>query len=143
MKRIALAALALLAGGALLAACHHPHRPDPAQVEKRVTAHVEEVLDDLKATPEQRARVLAVKDRLLAEGKKLQGAHDQVFTELLAQWEGASFDIARVEALADGRIDDLRAFAHQAVKGAAEVHDVLTPEQRAQLARKIRRHHGG
>jgi Spy/CpxP family protein refolding chaperone len=139
---------ALLSAAALLTAtvalaglsgCHH-RRPDPESLDRRVTHHVEETLDDLKATPEQRQKVLAVKDRLLARGQALRGDHQAVVKEALSLWEASSFDRSRALALVDARIDALRAMAHEAVDAAGEVHDTLTPEQRAQLAARLRKH---
>ena len=140
--RLASVAAVLAAGVTLLGAagCGHHRRPDPARVEKMVTHRVEDALDDLKATPEQRQRILAVKDRLLASGRALHADHRTVAKEALGLWEAASFDRARALALVDARIDAMRAMAHQAVDGIAEVHDTLTPEQRAQVTKRLQRH---
>jgi Spy/CpxP family protein refolding chaperone len=141
LKALLSAAALLTASVALagLSGCHH-HRPDPAQLDRKVTHHVEEALDDLKATPQQRQQVLAVKDRLLARGQALRGDHRAVVQEALSLWEAPGFDRARALALVDARVDALRAMAHEAVDAAAEVHDTLTPAQRAQLATRLRRH---
>jgi protein CpxP len=139
--RFASFAAVLVAGVALLGAagCGH-HRHDPARMEKMVSSHLEDALDDLKATPEQRQKIVAVKDRLLASGQALRASHQAVATEALGLWEASSFDRNRALALVDARIDAIRALAHEAVDGIAQVHETLTPEQRAQVARKIRRH---
>jgi protein CpxP len=133
-------ALLLLSAGAA-AGCHRgsgAHR-DPAEVTKAVNEHVDEALDDLHATPAQREKVNAVKDRLLADGLKLRGDREALHGELLAAWKGETVDRARLHQLVDQRIDALRALAHEAVDGVADVHDVLTPEQRAQVAKKLER----
>jgi periplasmic protein CpxP/Spy len=133
---------ALLAAGVTVlgfTGCGH-HRPDPARMEKMVTHHVNDTLDELKATPEQRQKVLAVKDRMLASVKALRGDHQATAKEALALWEGSSFDRVRALALVDARIDAMRAMAHEAVDAAAEVHDTLTPGQRAQVAARVREH---
>jgi periplasmic protein CpxP/Spy len=133
---------ALLAVGVTVlgaAGCGH-HRPDPARMEKMVTHHVDDALDDLKATPEQRQKITAVKDRLLASARSLRADHRATAKEALGLWEASSFDRARALALVDARIDAMRAMAHEAVDAAAEVHSTLTPEQRAQVARRLHRH---
>jgi len=141
LKKTLTLAAALLGGVALLGAtgCSH-HRPDPARMEKMVNHRVEDALDDLKATPEQRQKITAVKDRLLAGGKAMRGDHRATVKEALGLWEAQSFDRARALALVDARLDAMRAMAHEAVDAAAEVHATLTPEQRAQVARRLRRH---
>jgi protein CpxP len=134
-------AFLLLAGVALggAAGCGH-HRHDPAHMEKMITHRVDDALDDLKATPEQRQAILAVKDRLVASARARHADHRAVTGEAIGLWEAASFDRARAHALVDARIDALRAMAHEAVDGVADVHATLTPEQRAQVTKKLRRH---
>jgi Spy/CpxP family protein refolding chaperone len=136
-------AVVLAAGLAIvgLEGCGH-HRPDPARAERMINHRVEDGLDDLKATPEQRQKVLAVKDHLLARWKALRGDHQATMQEALSLWEAPGFDRARALAMVDAHLDAMRTLAHEAVDAAAEVHDTLTPEQRAQLARRLRRHAG-
>ena len=133
---------AILAAGIAvlgLSGCGH-HRPDPARMEKMVSHQVEDALDDLKATPEQRQAITAVKDRLLTRGKALRADHRATVKEALGLWEASSFDKARALALVDARLDAMRTMAHEAVEATAEVHQTLTPEQRAQVTRRLRRH---
>jgi Spy/CpxP family protein refolding chaperone len=139
-KTLSLAAVLTLAVVALGATgCGH-HRPDPARVEKMVTHQVDDALDDLKATPEQRQKIVAVKDRLLASGRSMHADHRATAKEAFGLWDAPSFDRARALALVDARIDAMRAKAHEAVEAAAEVHATLTPEQRAQVSKKLHRH---
>ena len=139
--------LILAAGGLLLTAgfvagCHRGpggHPRDPAKVAAFVTERVNDELDDLDATPAQREKVVAVKDRLLAEATRLHADRDALHAELLAAWKAETVDRARLHALVDERIEAARAFAHAAVDGAADVHDVLTPDQREKVAKKTER----
>lgn len=140
-----LAIAGLLLAGGFVAGCHRgpgAHGRDPAEVAKLVTERVEDALDDVDATPAQREKILAVKDRLLAEGQKLRGDREALHAELLAAWKAERVDRARLHAEVDARIEALRAFAHSAVDGAADAHDVLTPEQRAKIAKKLERRMG-
>ncbi|HSN15918.1 MAG TPA: hypothetical protein VLT61_14900, partial [Anaeromyxobacteraceae bacterium] len=90
MKRtIAIAGAALLAVVGFVAltgfggcgARHHGHGRDPAEVAAFVGARVDDALDDLDATPAQREKIHAVKDRLLAEGTKLHGDREALHAE--------------------------------------------------------------
>jgi periplasmic protein CpxP/Spy len=140
MKLLSITAV-VVAGVAVLGAagCGH-HRPDPTRMEKMVTSRVDDALDDLKATPEQRQKITAVKDRLLASARSLRADHRATVKEALGLWEASSFDRARALALVDARIDAMRAMAHEVVDAAAEIHSTLTPEQRAEVARRLHRH---
>lgn len=119
----------------------HRHGRDPAQLAAFVTDHVDDALDDLDATPEQRTRIHAVKDRLLAGGAKAREGHGEVHEAILAEWRSQAPDAARLHALVDARAEELRALAHEAVDSGIEVHGILTPEQRERLARKAERWH--
>ncbi len=133
-----LAALVALAG---FGRCGGPHPHDPAQMAAFVTDRVDDVLDDLNATDAQRQQIHAIKDRLLAQAAELHKDGEPLRGEVKAQWESATPDRARLHALVDQRADAMRAFAHQAVDAAIEVHDILTPEQRAKLEKKMERMH--
>jgi Spy/CpxP family protein refolding chaperone len=139
---ILLAAGGLLAATGLAAGCHRGpggHHRDPAKVAELITERVDDALDDLDATPAQRENIRAIKDRLLAEGAKAHGDRKALHAELLAMWNADAVDRARLHAIVDERIDAMRAFAHAAADGVADAHDVLTPEQRAKVAKKAER----
>jgi Spy/CpxP family protein refolding chaperone len=133
---VATAALALTAFGG--GRFHHgPH--DPAEVAAFVTNRVDDALDDLDATPEQRARVGAVKDRMLAAALAHREAREETRQAFLAEWKAEAPDAARLHALVDQRAAEMTALAHQAVDAAVEVHGTLTPEQRAKVTRRVER----
>lgn len=150
MKRIiggvaatALLALGLVALTGFHGGCgrHGGHGRDPAQVAAFVTERVDDLLDDVDATPDQRSRIHAIKDRMLAAGGELRAGHAEAHQALLAEWKAETPDRARLHALVDARADALRKLAHEAVDAGADVHDVLTPAQREKLTRKIERYH--
>jgi protein CpxP len=120
----------------------HRHGPrDPAEIAAFVSGRVDDLLDDIDATPEQRTRITEVKDRLLAAGTKLHGGHAQVHDAIREEWTKDQPDAAKLHALVDARAEEMKAFAHQAVDAGVEVHGILTPEQRAKLAKKADRWH--
>lgn len=115
------------------------HGHDPASIDRMVTARLDDALDDLDATPAQRAQVTALKDKLVQQGAALRQGGREARRELVAQWDSAAPDRARVHAIIDARADAMRAFAHKAADAAADLHDILTPEQRARISKKIHR----
>ncbi len=146
MKKTVLAAL----GGALVATlalglmafgggrfAHRMH--DPAEVAAFVTDRVDDALDDLDATPAQRTRITAVKDRMLAAALSHRGTRQETRDAFVAEWKAEQPDAARLHALVDQRAAEMTAMAHQAVDAGIEVHDALTPEQRAKVTRKLER----
>ena len=131
----------LLAGVGTLAAWrgyHHMH--GPAEVAAFVTSRVDDALDDLDATPDQRSHIHDVKDRMLASAQKIHKDGDATRQAFLEAWKSPSPDRTRLHALVDARADAFRALAHEAIDAGIEVHDTLTPEQRDRITRKIERH---
>lgn len=133
---VALAATAVLL--VVPAGCRH-HHADPARIDRFVTAHLDDALDDLDATAPQRQRVHQLKDKLLEDGAALRQGQRDARRQLVAQWDSDRPDAARVHALVDARIEALRAFAHEAADAGLELHGMLTPEQRAKVSKKIHR----
>ncbi|HET6439782.1 MAG TPA: Spy/CpxP family protein refolding chaperone [Anaeromyxobacter sp.] len=142
-KRI-LVTVAGLAGIVLLAgfAGRCGHRPtDPARMAAFITDRVDDALDDLDASDAQRAEVHAIKDRLLEKAEELHQQGEPTHGQVLAQWNSPNPDRALLHSLVDQRLEAIRVFAHEAVDAGIEVHDLLTPEQRAKVAKKVERMH--
>jgi Spy/CpxP family protein refolding chaperone len=118
-----------------------PHGRDPAEVAAFVTNRVDDLLDDIDATPDQRTRIHAVKDRLLASGLSLREGRREVHDAIVAEWNAAQPDAARLHALVDARAEEFRKLAHEAVDSGVEVHGILTPEQREKIGKKAERWH--
>lgn len=147
MKKVlsSTAVLAALAAGFVLltgfrGGCGGHHHADAAQVDKMITAHLDDALDDLKATDAQRTQVLALKDKLVKDAAALHQGQADAKKALVAQWDSATPDRTAVHALVDARIDAIRAFAHEAADAGLDLHGILTPEQRAQISKKVHRH---
>ena len=119
--------------------CGPPRSHGPAEMAAFVTDRVDDALDDLDATPAQRTQIRAIEDRLLARAAAMHEGREAAGAELLAEWQSQDPDRAKLHALVDQRIDELRAFAHEAVDDGIEVHGILSPEQRAKVTRKLER----
>ena len=133
---VGLGSLALLGG----AAGKRMH--DPQRLDHMFGRHLEKMLDEVKATPEQRQQIGAIKDELVAKRKAMREARHADHEELLAQWDSPNPDMSRIHGRVDERAKELTAFAHEVADALGKVHGILTPEQRAQVAKKMREHHG-
>ncbi len=143
MKKIlafaAAVALGLSAIVALAAFRGHFHR-DPAEMAAFVSHRLDDALDDLDATPQQRTQIHALADKLVADAQKLRAGRKEVHQQLVAQWDAATPDRARLHAIVDQQIDELRAMAHEAVDSAVDAHGILNADQRAKISKKLHRH---
>jgi periplasmic protein CpxP/Spy len=142
------AALAGVAGaGGLGAGAMHAHGGsrghgrDPEMVHKFIRFAVDEKLDAIDATPEQRQKVREVSDRLLQEAKALHHGKRELHDEMLGLMAQDEPDAARVKALVRERVQEFSRFADDATDGLLELHRTFTPEQRAQLLAHARTHH--
>jgi Spy/CpxP family protein refolding chaperone len=109
-------------------------------LQRMVDAHLEETLDDLKATPEQRAQINQLKTGLVADFQALHDGHQSLLTSLSQQFSSDRLDAATLDANSDSLLkahDQLRLDLRNAV---VRVHDLLTPEQRQQVAAKLQEH---
>lgn len=144
------AGLALAAGLVTVAGQHVGHEghgphggPDgPMMMPQMVEWLVDNALENVNATDAQRAKVLAVKDRVLSQAQALHGAHDATHAEFKKEWDLDRMDAGRLHSLVDARMDELRKVLHTAVDGIVEVHDTLTPEQRRTLTARVEAMHG-
>jgi protein CpxP len=145
MKKLAIASSALLAVVLLSGFAFrggHGWGHNPERLQQMVTWRLNDKLDDLDATDAQRQSILAVKDRLFADGVKLMEEHHGVRQEAFQQLASEAPDAQKLHALVDARIDAMRAFAHKMTDAALEVHGTLTPEQRQELATEFRERTG-
>lgn len=110
--------------------------------DKFITWYVTQTLQDIKATDEQKTRIMAVKDRMFQEGAKLREKHEAVHETLQGQWAAGKVDAAALHSLVDQRVEELRGVLHKGVDAFVEVHDTLTPEQRQQVIQAFEELHG-
>jgi Spy/CpxP family protein refolding chaperone len=114
---------------------HGGHGPDAF-----FGARIEDMLDDVDATPQQREQVRAIADRLREKGTALRAGKRAEHEQLVAQWEAGKLDRAQLVTHIDARADQMKAFGHDVADAMIEVQGILTPEQRAKIAKKMRRH---
>ncbi|MBI5445643.1 MAG: Spy/CpxP family protein refolding chaperone [Deltaproteobacteria bacterium] len=137
LKVVGVVAAAALLGAGLVTGCraHGRHAgATPAEIQERVDdglAHLERKID---ATEEQKAKIAALKDRLMPDLLNLRKSHDAAAREAASLWSAPSLDTAALDALVDTTVEELRGTAHKLIQAAAELHAVLTPEQRQKLA---------
>jgi Spy/CpxP family protein refolding chaperone len=111
---------------------------DPERVKQMMTWRMDDRLEALKATEDQKKALHGLKDSLFEDGKRLFEEQKVAKTELLTQWESPTPDARAVHAVVDARVDAFRAFAHKLADAALEAHRILSPEQRQQVSTQIR-----
>jgi Spy/CpxP family protein refolding chaperone len=142
---VAVAAGVALVGSAAAFAFGGPHGGRQHLMKRFVAAAIDDALDAAKVTPEQRARIHAVRDRTLATVETHMTDRRGRMDALLTVFESDRIDLAAVQVMRAQQEDQHRRIADTVQSALLEVHDTLTPEQRrivADWVRQHRRHRG-
>jgi Spy/CpxP family protein refolding chaperone len=115
---------------------------DPEATKRRTDASVRWMLADVNATDAQREKIAAIVEATRKEMAPLREKHREsrrAVMELLAK---PNVDRAAIEAIRAQEIQSADAMSRRFVQSLADVAEVLTPEQRAQLAEKMKARRG-
>ncbi len=142
---IAAGALALAGAGALVFAhaggggMHVMHGGGMGfdEIGDHLQVHVEHVLKDVDATPEQQAQVRSIVAAAVADLKALRQQHGGVHAQLHEIFVAPTIDRARLEGLRAGHVAALDAASKRCAAALADAAEVLTPEQREQLGARM------
>ncbi|HEY2662487.1 MAG TPA: Spy/CpxP family protein refolding chaperone [Caulobacteraceae bacterium] len=108
---------------------------------KAAHAHIERLLTQVDATPEQKAKIETIlKEAFHSMGplhEKMASTHADLHRLLAAP----TIDRAALEQLRAARIADIDQASKTTVQALADAAEVLTPEQRAKLATLMAEHH--
>lgn len=130
----AIGAVVAMTSLSLLAACKHGHHGhDPKQLK----AHVESQLKAIGATEEQRAKIAASTDRIIADGEEIHQKNKGLGLKFIGCLLQDKPNREWLHQAVDEKTLEFAAFAHRTVDSLIEVSGNLTAEQRAQLKKKL------
>lgn len=122
---------------------HHGGR-GAAFMKGMISSRIDEALDAVKATPEQKAKLASVRDRVFAA---FQQMHEQDHTahveEVLRLFEADRIDQQKVAELRAQHMAQAKQLGDVVTQAAIEVHDTLTAPQRKALVEWVRANHPG
>lgn len=122
---------------------HRPPRMDGARplFEHMINERVDDMLDQVHASAEQRDRVHAAAARALAAvGREMRG-HGADLDRAIALFTADRIDGAQVAALAAERQARMQRVGDAILQAVTEIHDTLDAGQRKQVADFVRAHH--
>lgn len=112
---------------------------DAERIEKQLSYQVENLLDDVDATPAQRGRAEELKKQILTDLNPLIAQSAGVRTELFTQLMAPAPDKAKMHGAIDAQFDSMRALSHKLADATVEFLQLLTPEQRAKVNKRLER----
>jgi protein CpxP len=126
--------LAILAGVLGASACHRHHTP--TERAERMTG---KVAKHLNLDEQQKAKLAAVKDEVLAARTESQKEHRAIMEAVIAQVQSDRLDQAKLSQLIEQHQAERTRMMQRALPKVAEWHASLRPEQKAEAVEHIRR----
>ena len=130
----AAAGLAILAAVLGASACHRHHTP-----AERAEWMTGKVAKHLNLDDQQKAKLAAVKDEVLAARAESQKEHRAIMEAVIAQVQSDRLDQAKVAQLIEQHQAEQTRMMQRALPKVAEWHASLRPEQKAEAVEHIRR----
>ena len=143
---VAIAASLLAIVGGTLAFAHSGgghHGPMAGRGTKDHLEHMQIMLTNIGATDAQKAQIENLLEPALEEMKAAHDAHSAAFKRFHDEITAPSIDRARIESLRAAQVKSLDEASKRLVTAIGDAAEVLSPDQRAALARQINKHHGG
>ncbi len=124
---------------------HRPPHMDGARpfVKHMMSEHIDDLLDQIHATPDQRAKVTAAVDRAFTAIADEMGGHMAHFDDAIAVFTADKIDQAKLAAMQAQRQAQMQKAGDAVVQALTDVHDALDAGQRKQVADFVRAHHLG
>jgi len=135
----------IIVGGAL-AFAHQGgshHGPTDAQHIEMHLDHMSKMLTKIDASEAQKSQMDGILRGAFADLKATKDSHHAAFGQFHELLFAPSIDRARIETLRARQVKLLDDMSRNFATAFADAAEVLSPEQRAALAKEVRAHHGG
>lgn len=134
--------IAVMTAAFTAAACHRHHTP-----AERAEWMTGKIAKELKLDEQQKTKLAAVKDELLAARAESKKERRAMMEEVIAQVQGERLDQAKLTQLFEQHQAGQTRMLTRALPKVADWHATLRPEQKAEavehLRKWIERHEGG
>jgi Spy/CpxP family protein refolding chaperone len=138
------ASIIAIAGGALAFAHSGDmhHGPMSGNSEQHLE-HVQAMLTKIGASDAQKSQIAGILKPAFAEMAAARDAHSAAFRQFHEAITAPSIDRARLESLRAEQLKSLDEASKRLVTAISDAAEVLTPDQRAAIAKQIEEHHRG
>jgi len=108
----------------------------------KIKGHVAASLDKIDATEEQKGKINAGVDQIVADGKEIYNGNQGLKNKMVGCLLLDTPNSAWLHATVDEKAKELTGFAHRTVDRLIQISTVLTPGQRAELKKRYEAAHG-
>lgn len=124
----------VLAGALVGAGCHRHHTPSERAdwMTSKIAKHLD--LDD-----QQKAKLMAVRDEMVAARAESQQEHKAIMEDVIAQVKSNRLDQAKLTHLMERHQAEQKRVMQRLLPKAADWHATLRPEQKAEAVEHIRK----
>ena len=129
-RNLMIGALVTVSVPLIISACRTKEMSPPERATEFVTAH-------LDLSDEQTRKVAPLAQNMFAEKEELLEMRKTLNIEIIAQMKSDTADAAKLEAVLNKNIEQLRLKLAKFSTNFAEFHAILTSEQRTELVEKI------
>lgn len=131
--RVAIGTL-VLAGALVGAGCHRHHTPAERAdwMTNKIAKHLD--LDD-----QQKAKLMVVRDEMVAARAESQQEHKVIMEEVIAQVQSDRLDQAKLAQLMEQHQAEQRRLMQRVLPKVADWHATLRPEQKAEAVEHLRK----
>ena len=105
------------------------------------TARIDDVLEDLKVTDDQRKQIYATRDKLFTALEDAKPDRKAKMEQVVALFAKDDLDVKDVEALKLEHREKMVKIEEAVSQAILEVHATLNPEQRKELVAKVKKFH--
>jgi periplasmic protein CpxP/Spy len=136
----ALGGLGLFGAGAAVAQpWRHERGLDPEQMARRLERRIGRMIKEVGGTTEQKDRIVAIAKAALAELRPMRDQVRQARRQGLDLLAAPAIDRAALEKLRTTQMQAADALSRRMMVAMADAAEVLTPEQRAKVAERMKR----
>jgi periplasmic protein CpxP/Spy len=118
----------------------HARHLSPELRAKHLDLMVEDVLDGIDVTADQKSRIKAIVAEMVKELQPLRAQRFETRRQAMEILTQPTIDRAAIESLRVEKLKVAEAASKRFTQGIADIAEVLTPEQRKALAEKFSRH---
>lgn len=140
-KIISISILTVLTLGIITTGCKHRSCHFSKSPEEKIEFFVEHISDELDLTESQEVKVKSLAEEVHKKIENQKSSTHEIYTVLLEEIKSNTVDKEKLNSIVDNKLNKFSEMKPFFIDKFAEFHNILTPEQRVELAEKMEKLH--